>query len=262
MARRWLLVLGASSGFGAASARAFAAAGYDVFGVHLDRRTTLERVETLRADIEGMGRRAVFFNQNAADDNARAEIISEIRTVLDEDEGTVGVFLHSLAFGTLVPFVSGLERKPIRRRQLEMTMDVMCNSLVYWTRDLIEADCMTEGGRIYAMTSSGSHQAWADYGPVSAAKAALEANIRQLARELGPRGITSNSVLAGVTETPALSAIPEAPKLIGKALSKNPHDRLTTPEDVAACLVELARPGTYWLNGNLLRIDGGEDVCA
>ncbi len=262
MSRRWLLVLGASSGFGAASARAFAREGYDILGVHLDRRSTLDRVERLREDVEALGRRAVFFNQNAADDDARAEIISGIRAILDEDDGTVGVFLHSLAFGTLVPLVPGLERKPVRRRQLEMTMDVMSNSLVYWARDLIAADCMGDGGRIYAMTSSGSHQAWADYGPVSAAKAALEANVRQLARELGPRGITANSVLAGVTETPALNAIPEAQALIEKALSKNPHDRLTTPEDVAACLVELARAGTYWLNGNLLRIDGGEDSCA
>ena len=76
------------------------------------------------------------------------------------------------------------------------------------------------------------------------AKAALEAYVRQLAVELAPRGITANAVLAGVTRTAALDKIPGSDQLVEKATARNPHKRLTTPEDVAACLVELARPGT------------------
>jgi NAD(P)-dependent dehydrogenase (short-subunit alcohol dehydrogenase family) len=150
--------------------------------------------------------------------------------------------------------------RAITRKQLEMTVDVMGSSLVYWAQDLVGAGLLGEGGRIFAMTSTGSHMAWPGYGPVSAAKAALEAYIRQLAIELAPRGITSNAILAGVTRTPALEKIPGADKLAEKAIGRNPHGRLTTPEDVAACLVELARPGTYWLNGNVLNVDGGEDI--
>jgi enoyl-[acyl-carrier protein] reductase III len=112
------------------------------------------------------------------------------------------------------------------------------------------------------MTSSGSHTAFREYGPVSAAKAALESHVRQLCMELAPHGITINAILAGVTETPALDKIPGKDALIGKAYAKNPYDRLTTPEDVASCLVELARPGTFWMTGNVIRVDGGEDFCA
>lgn len=258
MAAPWILVLGVSSGFGAASARAFAAAGYDVAGVHLDRRAGQAAADALAEEIRGMGRQARFFNVNAADDERRAETIAQLRDLVPA--GGLRVFLHSLAFGSLLPYVPK-EGKGASRKQIEMTTDVMGHSLVYWVQDLVGAGLFGGDARIFAMTSSGAHMAWPGYGPVSAAKAALEAHIRQLAIELAPRGITANAILAGVTQTAALEKIPGADKLVEKALSRNPHGRLTTPEDVAACLVDLSRPGTRWLNGNVLRVDGGED-CA
>lgn len=257
--RPHVLVLGASSGYGAASALAFARAGYDVIGVHLDRRGGLDRVARLRAALEAAGATVRLFNRNAADDGRRAEILDELA---DLPAGSVRVLLHSLAFGTLGPLVPGPGERGLSRRQIEMTLDVMAHSLVYWARDLVERGLMGEGGRIFGLSSLGSHQAWASYGAVAAAKAALEAYIRQLALELAPRGITANAIMAGVCDTPALARIPNAEEIVAKALGKNPHDRLTRPEDVAACLVELARPGTYWMTGNVIRVDGGEDACA
>ena len=261
MGRRWLLVLGASSGFGAASCRAFAAAGYDVFGVHLDRRSTIANADAVVADVEATGQLCRFFNVNAADDTRRSEVVDQIRGTLAEHGGQVQVLLHSLAFGSLLPFIDPEGGRTLTHKQLTMTLEVMAHSLVWWTRDLVAADLMGRGGRIFAMTSSGSHNAWPTYGAVSAAKAALESHVRQLAHELAPMAITANSVMAGVTRTPALEKIPDHEGLIDKALKKNPHKRLTRPEDVAACLVELSRPGTYWLNGGALRVDGGEDAC-
>ena len=102
---------------------------------------------------------------------------------------------------------------------------------------------MGRGGRIFAMTSAGSRSVLPSYGAVSAAKAALESHVRQLAVELAPLGVTANAILAGVTDTPALRRIPGHERLIERALAGNPHGRLTTPEDVAAALVELARSG-------------------
>ncbi len=261
MPSRWILVLGSSSGFGAACCRAFAAAGYDIFGVHLDRRSTLPAAQAVAANVEAAGRRCRFFNANAASEETRAAVIAAIREVLAEDGGQLQVLLHSLAFGSLLPLVPADGGRGLQERQLSMTLDVMANSLVWWTRDLVSAGLRGEGGRVFAMTSSGSHTAAASYGAVSAAKAALEAYVRQLTLELAPRKVAVNAVLAGVTRTPALERIPGHEAIVEKALLRNPHDRLTVPEDVAACLVELARPGTYWMTGNVLRIDGGEDVC-
>ncbi len=118
---------------------------------------------------------------------------------------------------------------------------------------------MGEGGRIYAMTSSGGDRVIPTYGAVSAAKASLESHCRQLALELAPLGITANSIRAGVTDTPALRKIPGAEHMIEEAAAQNPHGRLTTPEDVAECMVALAVPETAWMTGNTIRVDGGED---
>lgn len=255
-----VLILGASSGFGAAISRAFARAGRHVYGVHLDRRSGQPAVDALVAELHELGPGATFFNANAVRDDVRADVLARIA----QDGASVGVFVHSLAFGTLVDLVrppGGGDGKVATRKQLDMTLEVMAHSLVYWTQDLVHGGLLGEGGRVYAMTSSGSHLAFDQYGPVSAAKAALEAHVRQLARELAPRGITANAIMAGVTRTPALEKIPGHARLIERAKAKNPHDRLTLPDDVAAAMVDLARPGTYWMTGNTLRVDGGEDVC-
>jgi enoyl-[acyl-carrier protein] reductase III len=119
---------------------------------------------------------------------------------------------------------------------------------------------MVRGGRIFAMTSAGGHRVWPTYGPVSAAKAAIEAHIRQLAVELAPFGITANSIRAGVTDTPALRKIPGSEIITQKALEANPSGRLTTPKDVAEAIVALSHPGTHWITGNVIGVDGGEDL--
>ena len=143
---------------------------------------------------------------------------------------------------------------------MEMTIDVMANSMVYWVQGLLYRNLMKRGGRIFAMTSSGGHSALPNYGAVSAAKSALESHVRQLAMELGPQGITANALLAGVTDTPALRKIPGNDRMIERCLAVHPAGRLTRPEDVAAVIVALARPETVWMTGNVLGVDGTEDM--
>jgi len=256
---RWALILGASSGFGEAAALEFAAHGWDVFGVHLDRKAGLEHVEEIKARIAGAGRSAHFFNANAADHDKRRELVEQMKRL--SDERPIGVLLHSLAFGALKPFIADSERDALSPQQMEMTLDVMANSLVYWTQDLVRAGLLGDGSSIYAMTSAGDHIVWRSYGAVSAAKSALESHIRQLAFELAPRGITALAIKAGVTDTPALRKIPGNEAIIESGRLRNPSRRLTTPEDVARCLVDLSRPGARWLTGCVLNVDGGEDIA-
>ena len=256
---RYALILGASSGFGEATAKAFAGAGWDVFGVHLDRRAGLEHVEEIKEEIAGMGRTARYFNINAADEEKRAATLDEIAD--EVPTGSVGMMLHSLAFGTLRPFVGEEPSDDVTPKQMDMTLDVMAHTLVYWTQGLVHRDLMGEGGRIYAMTSSGGDRVAPAYGPVSAAKAALESHCRQLALELADEGITVNAIRAGVTDTPALRKIPGSEQMVEAAKRNNPHGRLTRPEDVAECMVALSDAGTRWMTGNVIRVDGGEDFA-
>ncbi|HLB44258.1 MAG TPA: SDR family oxidoreductase [Candidatus Limnocylindrales bacterium] len=257
----WALILGASSGFGEATALALAAAGYDICGVHLDRRQGLAHVEELKRGISGHGRQALFFNINAADDEQRARVIAGLRDAVG-DSGYVRVMLHSLAFGTLKPFLTTDPADGIHRKNMEMTLDVMAHSLVYWAQDAWRAGLFGEGSKIYAMTSEGSSRVIASYGAVSAAKSALESHCRQLAMEFARSGsgVTVNAIRAGVTRTHALMQLPEAQELIDHALRRNPMGRLATVDDVARAIVTLSGEGTHWMTGNVLGIDGGELV--
>jgi NAD(P)-dependent dehydrogenase (short-subunit alcohol dehydrogenase family) len=258
----WALVLGASSGFGEATSLALARAGMHVFGVHLDRKGTQPNVERITGEIRALGREARFFNVNAADAEKRAEVAGEMVQTLEArgETGRLRVMLHSLAFGTLRLFITDPMKDAVTQAQMDMTLDVMAHSLVYWAQELVGRGLMGRGGRIYAMTSSGGARVLPNYGPVSAAKAALESNIRQLAAELAPRGITANSIRAGVTNTPALQKIPGNEAIMAQALRRNPGGRLTTTADVAKAIVVLAHPDTYWITGNVIGVDGGEEI--
>jgi NAD(P)-dependent dehydrogenase (short-subunit alcohol dehydrogenase family) len=232
----------------------------NVFGVHLDRRATLVNAEKVQAEVLELGREALFFNVNAADPERRAEVLRTVAEALERSRGTVRVLLHSLAFGTLKPYIADDPEEAIAPRQMEMTLDVMAHSLVYWVQDLVRLGLMRRGGRIFAMTSTGGHRVLPYYGAVSAAKAALESHIRQLALELAPRGITANAIRAGVTDTPALRKIPGHEVTMETALARNPGGRLTTPQDVARAIAVLCREGTEWVTGNIIGADGGEDI--
>jgi enoyl-[acyl-carrier protein] reductase III len=257
--KQWALILGASSGFGAATARALAKSGFSIVGVHLDRKATMPAANAVVADIEAAGQKALFCNVNAASDERRAEVLDKCKESFGPDDKIV-VLLHSLAFGTLKPYFPA-EGAGINSKNMNMTLDVMAHSLVYWTQDVVARGLMGRGGRIYAMTSAGSERVWTSYGAVSAAKAALESHIRQLALELAPRGITANAIKAGVTDTPALRKIPGNENMLEVAKTRNPAGRLTTPEDIARSIVILCHADLDFMTGNVINIDGGENIC-
>ena len=264
---RWALILGASSGMGEATSLALARVGYRICGIHLDFRAALPHVEDVRRGIEAAGSEALYINMNAADDDKRAAALERLRARFAEREADgvhpyVRVVMHSLAFGSLVPFIADDPKDAADRKKMEMTQDVMANSLVYWVQDLYRGGFLERGSKVYAMTSEGTSRVVPSYGVVSGAKAAMESHVRQLAMEFARRdtGVAVNSIRAGVTDTPALRKIPENQRMIDVTLARNPHGRMTTTQDVADAIVTLSETDSDWISGNIISVDGGEFV--
>jgi NAD(P)-dependent dehydrogenase (short-subunit alcohol dehydrogenase family) len=140
------------------------------------------------------------------------------------------------------------------------TIHCMGTSLLDWVQDVFQRGQFAADARVFGLTSEGNQVAWKGYAAVSAAKVALEAAARSIAAEFGPHGVRCNVLQPGVTDTPALQAIPGNERLKAHSRLRNPLRRLTTPPDVANVVYLLCLPEAAWINGTVIRVDGGERV--
>ena len=163
--------------------------------------------------------------------------------------------LHTLAQRPNYP-----DRSYIDDEDLERTIHSMGTSVLGWAQTLLERGLFAEDARIFGLTSEGNEVAWKGYAAVAAAKVALESIARSMAVELAPYGIRSNVIQAGVTDTAALQAIPGSAQLKAQARQRNPFGRLTTPSDVANVIYLLSTAEAAWINGEVIRVDGGEHI--
>ena len=163
--------------------------------------------------------------------------------------------LHPLTSPAQYPERSYLDEEDFARTILSMG-----TSLLGWVQELFSRKLFADDARVFGLTGEGNEVAWKGYAAVSAAKVSLEALARSIAVELGPHGIRCNVIQAGVTETPALAAIPGSDHLKAQARLRNPLGRLTTPQDIASVIHLLALPAAGWINGEVIRVDGGEHI--
>ena len=251
----WVLILGCSTGHGGATAKRLAKDGYGIIGFHLDRGDVKKEAELLKEEISKINDRKVFFwNINAASVDVMDEYIPKISEITNGQ--SIKLLLHSIAFGTTTNFFSD---KPVTQKQMDMTVHVMGNSLLYWTQKLLNMQLLGQGSRILGLTSEGNYLAMDGYGPVSVAKVAMEAIIRQIGWELGRYGITANSLQAGITPTRALTKITDNwEDWIEKTKKRNPMRRTTSPDDIANTISLLLKQEADFINCSIIYCDGGE----
>ena len=249
----WALILGASSGIGVECARQLAQKGINIYGVYLRKKK--DYIATLEKELSSYNVQVIYKKANIANSDNRQIIINELKEISNI---RIKFFIHSVAFGTLKKIIcndNGLTYKNIT-----MTSDVMCNSLVYWCQDLYHSNLFQKGSHILSMTSAGGRKNWESYGAVSLAKSGLESICRQLSLELAPYKIAVNAIQAGVTDTAALRKIPGSDNMIEQAIINNPHKRLTQPEDIGNIIALFADYESSWMTGNIIKVDGGEDI--
>lgn len=141
------------------------------------------------------------------------------------------------------------------------TVQAMGYNILEWVTDIFDRNLFDTDARVLSLTSEGNSISWRGYAAISAAKAVLESVARSMAVEFAPYGIRSNVIQAGVTDTPALQAIPGSDRIKAQAMLRNPFGRLTTPEDIANVIYLLCQDEAAWINGALICADGGERIA-
>jgi enoyl-[acyl-carrier protein] reductase III len=167
--------------------------------------------------------------------------------------GPLDVLVHNAATGVIRP---ALETED---KHWDWTHTANARALLSLAR--AAAPAMPAGSSIVAVSSLGAARVLENYALVGTSKAALEALVRYLAVELGPRGIRVNAVSGGVVETGALDHFPNREEMLA-AGARNPAGRLVTPDDVAAAVAFLCSPEAEMIRGHVLVVDGGFSLPA
>lgn len=236
------LVTGGSRGIGKTVAQRLAEQGAEVVITYVRHRTNANEVVTT---IEQRGGRCWAIRANLADEESLFAMFEEIRrryTRLD-------IVVSNAASGVLKPV------EELKSRHWDWAVNINARALLLIAQQA--ASLMTKGGRIVAISSIGAVRAVPLYTVVGASKGALESLVRHLAVEFGPRGITVNTVSAGVVETDALKKFPNREEILASARAHTPLGRLTTPEDVANLVLFVCSDLAAMVHGQTLVVDGG-----
>lgn len=235
------IVTGASKGIGAAIARRLSHDGFQVvINYGKDEAAALALVRSL----EDQGGKAIAIPGDVAETATHERLFEAAEKAF----GPVGVLVNN----------AGTMRNAAIAEASDEDFDRQCavNLGGVFRAMRLASSRLAEGGRIISISSSVVGLYQPHYGLYAATKAAVEAMTRVLAKELGPRGIRVNAIAPGPVETDFFLAGKPA-ELVETIRKSNPLGRLGTPEDIAATIAFLAGPDGDWMNGQVLRANGG-----
>ena len=121
---------------------------------------------------------------------------------------------------------------------------------------------MNNGGSLFTMSFYGAEKVVRNYNLMGPVKAALEASVRYLAYELGPKGIRVHAISPGPIKTRAASGLKEFDQLVNEASLRTPTHQLATIDDVGIATASLATASSKLITGQTLYIDGGAHIIA
>lgn len=235
------LVTGASRGIGAAVAKRLARDGFTVV---VNYAGSAQAAENVVRDIESAGGQAI----SAQGDVSKAADVRRLFDTVEEVYGGMDVLVNNAGVMQLSPIAE------LKDEDYDRLFDINVKGSYNTMREA--ARRLRNGGRIVNFSSSVVGLLQPGYGPYAATKAAIEATTMVLARELRGREITVNVIAPGPTATD-LFLNGKSDELVDRLAKLSPLERLGTPEDIAAAVAFLVGPDGGWVNGQVLRANGG-----
>jgi enoyl-[acyl-carrier protein] reductase I len=172
--------------------------------------------------------------------------------------GRLDILVHSIAWAPKEDLQGGL--LACSAEGFGRAMDISCHSFIRMTK--LAAPLMTDGGSLFAMSYHGAQKVVPNYNVMGPIKAALEAACRDLAYELGPKGIRVHPISPGPLKTRAASGLKDFDLLLNEAVEKAPVGELVDIMDVGFACAYLATPYARRITGGTVYVDGGVNIMA
>lgn len=245
------IVTGGSRGLGRNTAVSIARQGGDVI---LTYRSRADEADAVVAEITALGRRAVALQLDTAAVSGFADFTERVRKALAAWGRTdFDHLINNAGHGEMAVFSETTEE------QFDQLFNVHVKGVFFLTQALLPL--MANGGRIVNFSSGLTRVSYPGFSAYSAAKGAVEILSLYMAKELGSRGITANTIAPGAIETDFLGgAVRDTPAYNEAFAAMTALGRVGVPDDIGPAVASLLRPDNRWITAQRIEVSGGQNI--
>lgn len=246
------LVTGASRGLGRNTALSIARHGGDVI---ITYRSGKEGADAVVAAIQALGRKAVALQLDTGNVSSFADFVAAVRKALTDtwSRDTLDHLVNNAGHGEMADFAATTET------QYDALFNVHVKGVFFLTQAMLPV--LADGARIVNFSSGLTRVSFPGFSAYSAAKGAVEILSVYMAKELGSRGITVNTVAPGAIETDFLGgAVRDIPDYNRAFADMTALGRVGVPDDIGPMVASLLGPDNRWVNGQRIEVSGGQTI--